>query len=275
MNPKEPFALIKIIFFASLTLIVSYKVIDHFSNNITHLIIAGIVIAVYILFIFLFRNKLKKPKNRYLNVLIIATQMPFALILVLSVYLTPIYIILLCFLYYLVISCIFPVIICIVTQHFYSFPIEFNYFVIASLGGIIGVGLHKFIINTILKYHPATSDGKYENKRDLITYVFSLENVRFVIYALYFLFLFIYSIKYITKLDLLSSSESDFSILHSFLVFLSYDNLRVNSKDVRIMASTLWEKLVNSILSDNISIYYPKNTDMETMDEMKESDDNQ
>lgn len=44
----------------------------------------------------------------------------------------------------------------------------------------------------------------------------------------------------------------DYAVMQAFLVFLAFDNIRINSKEVKIVASKLLEKFIFIILGDDM-----------------------
>lgn len=75
---------------------------------------------------------------------------------------------------------------------------------------------------------------------------------------MYFIFIIVYSIKTLDNRTVLNNEIIDYAVMQAFLVFLAFDNIRINSKEVKILASKLLEKLILVILADN-----PKDKDID------------
>jgi hypothetical protein len=82
---------------------------------------------------------------------------------------------------------------------------------------------------------------------ELIAHIINKENIRFVIYISFFIYLVVYSYKMLGNSSILETSLHDKAILQSFLCFLAFDRVILNSKQVVLLPSIFLNKLINSI----------------------------
>ena len=87
--------------------------------------------------------------------------------------------------------------------------------------------------------------GKYKVK-ELIHYIFTLNNIRFCIYTIYFIFMIIYSVKYLES----DTNNELNAILQSFLTYLAFDNIIINTKNISLSPVEFLKKMINTIISD-------------------------
>lgn len=83
---------------------------------------------------------------------------------------------------------------------------------------------------------------------ELIEYIINRQNIRFAIYVSFFIYIFIYSFQMLENSSLFVTDLRDKAILQSFLCFLAYDRLLLNSKIVALMPSKLLNKFLISII---------------------------
>lgn len=125
---------------------------------------------------------------------------------------------------------------------------------------------NKYILKFILKHSPAfTNDrnGKATiEMKELTKYIFNPNNVRFLIYFLYFIFMLFFSVFYLRGESVYNNKLLDNSILQAFLVFLAYDSIRINSKDIKLLPSII------------LSRFWRAFTDNETINEDEQKSEN-
>lgn len=131
---------------------------------------------------------------------------------------------------------------------------------IATIGSIL---FNKIILKFIFKYspifrnindktEPIRSRKESIKLRRLIEYLFVPNNIRFMIYLSYFIFLLYFSDAYITNDIVTKNRLLDNAILQAFLVFLAYDSIRINSKDLKLVPTIILKKYLDIIKSNDI-----------------------
>ncbi|MDD4697650.1 MAG: hypothetical protein PHR52_08950 [Fermentimonas sp.] len=164
-----------------------------------------------------------------------------------------------------------PIMIAIIAYFGYSFAIPLLFaFVLEAYGvkeevtrfmcyfaaPIIAVAFHGFISRSLINNLQTILKGFGEkNKKvsvEIIQYLLNVDNIRFLIYLSYFIFLLVFSIKSINSA--LQEELTDFVILQAFLVFLAFDNIKINSKYVKFSPSKLLEQVKQIIMGSNDDI---------------------
>lgn len=122
-------------------------------------------------------------------------------------------------------------------------------FLMLTTVSIILVGLNKYLLRFVLRYSPVFTQNKGRNDTleliKLTEYIFNPNNIRFIIYLLYFIFLFFFSLSYLDERSVFENKLLDNAILQAFLVFLAYDSIRINSKDIKLLPSIILARMWN------------------------------
>jgi hypothetical protein len=131
------------------------------------------------------------------------------------------------------------------------------YFCCISFASILSVYLSKYLLKFILKVSPVTMDTYTErpkNKylKELTSVFYQKNNIIFVIYTCYFVFLGIISFFKIQYEQPLLSPEIDMAILQSFLVFIAFTNMIIKSKDIKLAPQTILALYAKIILDEDI-----------------------
>jgi hypothetical protein len=129
---------------------------------------------------------------------------------------------------------------------------ENKLFIILTYSSIIAIVFNKYLISYpfklayFLKFN--TSEGSITDRlKKMIEYVITPQNIRFVIYSIYFIYLSIFSFRYLDS-DISFASKSIYTaIMQSFFTFLAYDSLRINSSQVIFLPSKLFSMLLKYI----------------------------
>lgn len=196
--------------------------------------------------------KTKKDSNKYiklvvklLGITVLIILFPFRVIVAISP-------ILMAILAYLGYSFIIPIIIGFAFQ-FFGVKEEIIRFMYLSLTPIIAVAFHKSISHILIKNIQASLKGfGKRNKKisvEVIKYLLNVDNIRFLIYLSYFIFLIVFSFKSIDSY--LQEELTDFVILQAFLVFLAFDNIRINSKGIVFSPPKLLNQVKQMIIGSN------------------------
>ncbi len=131
------------------------------------------------------------------------------------------------------------------------------YFFCISFASILSVYLSKYLLKFILKISPVTMDTYTEKPKnrylkELTTVFYQKNNIIFLIYTCYFVFLGIMSFFKIQYEQPLLSTETDMAILQSFLVFIAFTNMIIKSKDIKLAPQTILALYAKIILDDDI-----------------------
>ena len=85
--------------------------------------------------------------------------------------------------------------------------------------------------------------------RELVKFIYTKENLNFIVYASYFLFLFISTFKNIQSGDFLLNEEIDMVVAKSFLVFIACTNMLDKKKSSNIEGSALLALFVKMMIA--------------------------
>lgn len=251
MIKKEIKAFIVLIIGILISITVCNIFINFLNSSINKVIIIIIAFLFYLIFVNILGSCFGNTKNKVLKNIIYSISVPAAVIILILNIIGPFMLILWTLFLYFIYSALLPVILLMILSYFIELPVELTKFIIYSLVPIIAISFHKTIMNFIFKSPNVKSkyyiDDKIKYNEELITYIFNINNVRFLIYLLYFIYLILFSIKSISGGNVFETEGTDYSILQAFLVFLAFDSIRINSKDVKLIASKILEKSINII----------------------------
>ena len=131
-----------------------------------------------------------------------------------------------------------------------NFSWETKFFITLAVCSIISVHASKFIHWVIQEHSPLKNweNHKYEAvKTELALYVINKNNVNFLIYLAYFLFLSISGFMQIQYNEPLITTSIDSAILKAFLVFIAFSNMVSKSKETEIEVKPLLDKMIRLI----------------------------
>ena len=124
-------------------------------------------------------------------------------------------------------------------------------FIILTFSTCFSVAFYRHILNFIYKFGPfmVKSSEKMKKLRldELTEYVLNKENIRFIIYSSFFIYLIIFSFQFLQNSSVFEIAEKDKSVYQSFLCFLAFDRLLLNSNRFILMPSELLKRMINSI----------------------------
>lgn len=133
-----------------------------------------------------------------------------------------------------------------------NLSIESTIFIMLSLGSIIATYGEKYIQWIIKRFSPLKNWGnhKYEKlQEELALYVIRKNNIIFLIYFIYLLYLIISNFVQIQYNTPLISIATDNAVLKSFLVFIAFSNMINKSGEVDIESKFLLNKILKLIES--------------------------
>lgn len=110
-------------------------------------------------------------------------------------------------------------------------------FFLFTSSSIIATVFFKYILKVTdkLSIIRLESSDKMKNLKikELIHSIITLNNIRLVIYLTFFIFSIIYALKVLENDKLMALTPKDEAILHSFLVYLAFDNIKSNVKEIK------------------------------------------
>lgn len=123
-------------------------------------------------------------------------------------------------------------------------------FITLTAGAILCVHIPNFIQWIIKNQSPLKDWGEHKYEaimQELALYVTHKNNINFLIYAAYFVFLAISGFMEIQYNEALISQDLDKAVLKAFLVFIAYSNMVGKSKEVEIKSKPLLDKIIRLI----------------------------
>tara|TARA_R110001592_G_scaffold150002_1_gene375615 strand:+ start:170 stop:895 length:726 start_codon:yes stop_codon:yes gene_type:complete len=127
-------------------------------------------------------------------------------------------------------------------------------FINLTLATCISVAFYKQILNVVYRFGPFRIKSSEKIKKfkldELTDYVLNKENIRFIIYSSFFIYLLVFSFQYFQNSSIFEIAENDKAVYQSFLCFLAFDRLLLNIKKFLLIPSELLKKMLNSIVGD-------------------------
>lgn len=232
---------------------IGFKYLFDFASTIDNLFW---VIGAYILVCVLLNLVKAEIKNKTLYFIVRAILFPFSMvvkfiILAFPVMATQIYLFL-----YLAISFSIPIIFSIIDQKLdlIGLKAETWIYLIATVGAITATLLHKQITFLTFKIIPFTSRKSWKSRRskivELCEYIVSKNNIKLVIYSIFFITLIIFTILGLQERSYYENSNIDNAILQSFATFIAFERILNNLELTKFKASELLETLRLSIFKN-------------------------
>jgi hypothetical protein len=194
-----------------------------------------------------------KFKNKTFEIFVSIFSLPFALIFGALHLVIPTISIFVHSFYYFILSVAIPFLLVRLNEYYPIIEIskENKTFIQLTFSIIIAVTFHKIILDLTYRTSPFRLKSSKKMKKfrldELIAHIINKENIRFVIYISFFIYLVVYSYKMLGNSSILETSLHDKAILQSFLCFLAFDRVILNSKQVVLLPSIFLNKLMNSI----------------------------
>lgn len=123
----------------------------------------------------------------------------------------------------------------------YNITMEGKLFILLTIPLIIATHCSDYIRGFILKRTPFCENDHHYHlfMRELVKFVYTKENLNFIVYASYFMFLFISTFRSIQTGDSLLSEEIDIVVAKSFLVFIACTNMLDRKKSSNLAGGAL------------------------------------
>lgn len=214
-----------------------------------------LLFIVYIVLSFWIGSLENKTTNKFLKWLIYIFTAPMAVVYFIQKFSMPFMTLILNSILYLAIS-LAPVLLIGLLNKTKIILISHEEFTFWSLtiATIISIMFNKYILKFILRHSPAFTNNRNGKDtielKELTKYIFNPHNIRFLIYLLYFIFMLFYSVKYLRGDSINNNKLLDNSILQAFLVFLAYDSIRINSKEIKLLPSIILTRFLRAFTYD-------------------------
>lgn len=247
---KELLALFKLtgIFIAIvLVLAISIFIFDWIGKIEWYYYLIYIVIAI--LSFYISRN----IKNKALQYGLHLIGLPIYFVFALAIITLPSYLLIIHFLVFLLICFLIPFSILnkLIDHHILGITIWQALFLVTTIGTISTIIFNKKIISIVLFISPARfSDSKTvksfleKNKLDLWL---DKNNLRMIYYSIFFIYLFYYSFLLLSDKITIEASSGENAWLQSFLCFIAFDSIILNSKSVQVLPTMLLKEIVKLI----------------------------
>lgn len=209
----------------------------------------GYIIALF------FTNWLKnKIQWKFFKIIDFIVSIPFLLLGLLFHFIVPTMAIIFNTIIFVSFSLILPLLFFQLNDFFNLFSLEekIKPFIYLTFSTCFSVALFDQLLTLIFKIGPFKSD-KYEryNLKELTGYILNKENVRFMIYTLFFIYLVMLSIQNLQGTSVFEVVEKDKAIYQSFLCFLAFDRLLLNSNRFILLPSVLLKKIISSLTNES------------------------
>ena len=126
-------------------------------------------------------------------------------------------------------------------------------FIVVSIGSILCANSYA-ATKWIIHQSPLRDWGnhRYElNRESLAVYLIQLDNIVFLLYLLYFVFLALSGYLQIQRESFLFSETLDAAIMKAFLVFIAFTNMRSKAEKVKMDASGILRGVLGLFVHDN------------------------
>lgn len=140
-------------------------------------------------------------------------------------------------------------------------------FINLTFATCFSVAFYKQILNFVYRFGPFRIKESKKMKKfrldELTEYILNKENIRFIIYSSFFIYLIIFSFQYLQNSSIFEIQEKDRAVYQSFLCFLAFDRILLNSKSFILLPSEFLNKMINSITQKETEKETKKEKDIE------------
>ena len=132
----------------------------------------------------------------------------------------------------------------------YYITMEGRLFILLTIPLIIATHCSGYIRGIILKMTPFSNNDHHFHllMRELVRFVYTKENLNFIVYASYFMFLFISTLKSLQSGDPLLGDGIDMVVAKSFLVFIACTNMLDRKKSSNLEGGELLSLFVKMMI---------------------------
>lgn len=210
-----------------------------------------VVVGIYVICLWLFtRGKNEKTKSNVVDKIGRIMLLPLVLV---QLFIKPTICIL--FGYLVLFSCAFvtPIVVITLLNQIFAVGLSLNtiIFLVLTSGFIIGVHGSRIVHSEIrrMSSHIIRRNGTREEQmmEGLALYVVQRSTIKFFIYFAYLVFICIMGYKNIQYGIPVLSAQTDNAIVTSFLVFIAYTNMVVNSHEVEVSSKELYRMIIKVV----------------------------
>ena len=142
-------------------------------------------------------------------------------------------------------------VVCLIELAGYNITMEGKLFLILTIPLIIATHCSDYIRGFILRMSPFRENDHHYHlfMRELVRFVYTKGNLNFIVYAFYFLFLFISTFKSIQSGESLLSEDIDMVVAKSFLVFIACTNMLDRKKSSNLAGGALLTLFIKMMIA--------------------------
>ncbi|MCD8401305.1 hypothetical protein G1K66_12320 [Tenacibaculum finnmarkense] len=195
----------------------------------------------------------KKFPNKMLEYIDIGISFPLAIFLLLFQFTIPSIGLVLHIFLFVLFSFAFPLLLLRINEYFdyVTLTEQTTLFINLTFATCFSVAFYRQLLSFIYQFGPFKIKNSEKMKKfrldELTEYVLNKENIRFIIYSSFFIYLIIFSFQLLQNSSVFEIAEKDRAIYQSFLCFLAFDRILLNSNKFILLPSQLLKKMINSI----------------------------
>lgn len=211
----------------------------------------------YLFLLFAFGTIYNRFRNKSIRSIYFIISVPFCVLYGILTFVMPVLLLFGNLIIYFLIVILIPCIVYELNQKINLFDIEITtyLFVAISASSISSVMFYRYIWKLCNRLSPFGPEVSPQLKRfrikELMEYVLTPQHIRFIIYLAYLIYLVVFSFNTLQHNSIFATSEIDFAIMQSFLVFLAFDSLRVNVKSVNLSVGDLFVKMMHGFIKED------------------------
>jgi hypothetical protein len=202
-------------------------------------------LAVFIALIFL---KVKFDRSKFVHFLFRTWYFPLELIALIFFLVEPIYNFLISIFFYFMTVMFVPLAIDIFSFIISGYHLPHNtlIYVLLTTVSIISLRYSTKVLNIVRWFFKKFTRHQDDKIRTTTEYVVNKKNIRFIIYAAYFIYLLFYSFNAINGKEFLGDKGFNQVVLQSFYTILAYDSLSANAQGIRLLPSKLFRHFMDA-----------------------------
>lgn len=214
------------------------------------------IVVIYIIGGISFYFVRKTFKHKAFDYLFKIWISPIIAVVTLILFFVPFMVIQIHLMYYILIAISIPGIFYLIDKFFNitSITTQLHIYIILTFSVIVSTIFNYQIKHIVYIFSPfriyySKKLKKYKFK-ELTDYLISENNIRFMIYLSYFIYLLIFNIFNLQNQNLYNDPLIDKAVLQSFITFISFDSVLRNFKNLEFKPSEMLKKILNSITGD-------------------------
>ena len=227
------------------------KGLDAYGHSVENVIILFVAILVMLALVPLYEFADKRlPHNRFCDVIRYVMRLPLYLLSLTKLAMPSLTILVALFLMFAYSFLPVFAIVTLIEKVGYDITMEGKLFVLLTIPLIIATHGSEYIRRIILRMSPFQgNDHHYQLfMRELVKFVFTKGNLNFIVYASYFLFLFISTFKSLQSGNPLLSDGIDMVVAKSFLVFIACTSMLDRKKSSNLEGGELLSLFIKMMI---------------------------